>query len=1260
MISRQLTVGVAFLLAVAVGMLLFATSPVAAAPADDHCQINNTGDQYATISNAVENASDGDTVTCAGVFSDEEVVIDSSIALEGESATLTGNGPLETGITVAANNVTVTGFTVQEYNTTAIMVGGPDAGSVNGTTIRNNSIRWSGNGIMIGATGADSTENVTVEENYVNGSGQASIDVFATDEGNVSNVELRNLLLNNSGTDGVRIRTEQSTDALINGVTLHNISLTNPTYHNEYGVRVKARANSKVGHVSATQLKITETDRKGVYLRAQGTDALIYDANISRSLLSNVSGVNETGHEYTSSAGVYLHALNEGELGRINFTENAIVNNSVGIEVDTEPSDIGESRTLYRHSIRWNYIAGNDAGVRNLNEEQIFDARLNYWGHSSGPASPADAQSAPLQDPSAKVFADGQGDTVSENPADPGISNVRFAPAIGGKSTCDDTPIHKGDQLHDLVPNASMQDELGVNRDFNTSVEGRTIEGPLTDFVGLCLWERAILPLRADDTDAATKVQGPDLGIEANGVRAPLNRDILAVYDQGQTVPFNWDTDVTGTADIDMFAGEDAQFVVAKVTENGTGDMNLQTDPESGDVTFNTSELEIVHIQETSLDGNAELTQDVSYTTDDGDGVYVTMLVTDKTGDGFTDLEEGATFNAHDSDMTIIGLDAIAVQTTASDVTPQYQTAALGEDINFTADANLGRSTGVSHALIFFDKETMRDTAVTITDWNFDLNVTNRSGSGNVTVEVTDPDGNTETVTMNATDLVLEGGTLTGTLRRDGNETTVESENDLISGQLLIVGDPPMVDGNATGNQTGDNATLTISTQESWNNATYQYAHVASTPDGNFSTNWGTVEMVESGASDIRVTGGTLSDENIEEGETVDVQGTVRNFGSESGTHTVELRVDGEVQKTKDVTLESEGLTYVEFTTEPFDEAGEYVIALDSLELGTVTVSGTDDTTAPPGGGFGGGGALPGGGPNAPGVTKPASDRVVINVPSGFLSFDLDLPVTVAQERAGIKVTGLSAKKRVHDAVNVNVDTSQQPPGDVPALNTGRAGHLYLDITYNTDSANWRSSTFEWQASKATFGDRAPEDFSLYRYNEATGEWEVIETEFVGETDEAYRFTSEADGFSVYAVGTTQTGPDIQVTDASLSATDIQVGESVDVQAVLENTGNETGTFTAELVIDGEVVDSQKISVDAGETQTVTFTPTFDEAASFTIAVNDVSAGTLQVTADGGEGPGAGDDGFPMFFVGLVILFIVVAAAAGFYYYTQEQDPDWL
>jgi len=121
----------------------------------------------------------------------------------------------------------------------------------------------------------------------------------------------------------------------------------------------------------------------------------------------------------------------------------------------------------------------------------------------------------------------------------------------------------------------------------------------------------------------------------------------------------------------------------------------------------------------------------------------------------------------------------------------------------------------------------------------------------------------------------------------------------------------------------------------------------------------------------------------------------------------------------------------------------------------------------------------------------------------------------------------------------------------------------------------------------------------------------------------------------------------------------------VTITATVENTGNEAGTFTAELQIDGEPVDTEDVEVPAGETREVTFAYTFEEAGEYDITVNGVTAGS--VTASEGSGtatPGGPEEpGGPIvdpvspIAILLYVLVVLIVGGLLVYYQREERFP---
>jgi parallel beta-helix repeat protein len=126
-------------LATLVGLFVFVV-PVTANPG-----IIGVPTQYSTIQAAINAASPGDTIMVAPGTYAEHVVVNKSLTLVGENkSTIIDGGGTGTVVTVRANSVNLTGFTIQNGGTNVA-----DCGLVvwnyTGCTISNNTIKGNGN-----------------------------------------------------------------------------------------------------------------------------------------------------------------------------------------------------------------------------------------------------------------------------------------------------------------------------------------------------------------------------------------------------------------------------------------------------------------------------------------------------------------------------------------------------------------------------------------------------------------------------------------------------------------------------------------------------------------------------------------------------------------------------------------------------------------------------------------------------------------------------------------------------------------------------------------------------------------------------------------------------------------------------------------------------------------------------------------------------------------------------------------------------------
>lgn len=89
--------------------------------------------------------------------------------------------------------------------------------------------------------------------------------------------------------------------------------------------------------------------------------------------------------------------------------------------------------------------------------------------------------------------------------------------------------------------------------------------------------------------------------------------------------------------------------------------------------------------------------------------------------------------------------------------------------------------------------------------------------------------------------------------------------------------------------------------------------------------------------------------------------------------------------------------------------------------------------------------------------------------------------------------------------------------------------------------------------------------------------------------------------------------PQMTVIEASVSATTMTTDETLEVTGTVENRGDREGTFNAELRMDDVIVQTEAVTVAAGETESVTFSGTFADPGEYEVYVNDEPAGTVVV-----------------------------------------------
>ncbi len=144
----------------------------------------------------------------------------------------------------------------------------------------------------------------------------------------------------------------------------------------------------------------------------------------------------------------------------------------------------------------------------------------------------------------------------------------------------------------------------------------------------------------------------------------------------------------------------------------------------------------------------------------------------------------------------------------------------------------------------------------------------------------------------------------------------------------------------------------------------------------------------------------------------------------------------------------------------------------------------------------------------------------------------------------------------------------------------------------------------------------AVEDLVLAYYDEVAGEWVELTTTYDPATN---TFTADVEHFTTFAIIARTAPPSLAPAFFSLSNLTIQPAEvqpkdSVTITVSVANTGGTQGSYTVVLKINGMKEAEKRVTIADGRSETVSFTVSKEDAASYSVAVDGLS-GSFTVVA---------------------------------------------
>lgn len=174
------------------------------------------------------------------------------------------------------------------------------------------------------------------------------------------------------------------------------------------------------------------------------------------------------------------------------------------------------------------------------------------------------------------------------------------------------------------------------------------------------------------------------------------------------------------------------------------------------------------------------------------------------------------------------------------------------------------------------------------------------------------------------------------------------------------------------------------------------------------------------------------------------------------------------------------------------------------------------------------------------------------------------------------------------------------------------------------DAGSVSAATLRFSASDDYLDTRGVDPAALTVFRTSDGTTTELPVRVVGErADGRVVFEADTPGFSTFTVAALR--PAIRVSEAALSTTSLETNGTATVTARVANDGRVTGTRTVALTLDGERVGERTVTLDAGESTTVTFDVAPASAGEYAVAVDGVDAGTLAVEDDAPSTAGVAD-----------------------------------
>ena len=254
---------------------------------------------------------------------------------------------------------------------------------------------------------------------------------------------------------------------------------------------------------------------------------------------------------------------------------------------------------------------------------------------------------------------------------------------------------------------------------------------------------------------------------------------------------------------------------------------------------------------------------------------------------------------------------------------------------------------------------------------------------------------------------------------------------------------------------------------------------------------------------------------------------------------------------------------------------------------------------------------------------------------------DADETDVRVQQPAAFAVTIDSTNSPVAEGEELNATVTVENVGDLPGNKTVTlsVGAVERDSTdVRLDPGESRAVTLTWETADGDAGDYTAEVAAGNGSDSAAVTVTSAPTPTGGDGD-----GGDGDGNAIFEVTITEVRPPDET------------GGSLEVDATVENTGDQSDTQNVSLIVDGEETDSQELTLDGGESESVTFSspsaPEDTERLGVRVASqDDADESTVEFDeTDSDDGLLPGNSG------GILLLLLLLLLLLAYYYFRRRR-----